>query len=180
MPTCVTTRGKPHSPKGSLVYKRKIVFLATGEPFLRRPRTADLSAARLDRKESTGNQPAASLGLALAPWPARRVPNVGKKSSHPSVSAGPTSRRVTGSAKQSSSKKKMPSIPYIFSTKNCLLYEIRNSCTANSTLPHAHVEREAQATRSSAKRGQLRPLFGPLRPTGGTVPERCCISVVVQ
>ena len=29
-------------------------------------------------------------------------------------------------------------------------------------------------------RGQLTTLLGPLRPTGGTVSERCCISVVVQ
>ena len=48
-------------------------------------------------------------------------------------------------------------------------------CRANSALPHAHVEREAQAARSSAKRGQHTTLLGPLRQTGGTVSERCYI-----
>ena len=44
--------------------------------------------------------------------------------------------------------------------KNALGYEIRNLCPANSALHHAHVEREAQATRPSAKRGQLTTLLG--------------------
>ena len=60
----------------------------------------------------------------------------------------------------------------------CMKYEVL--CPANSALPHAHVEREAQATRPSAKRGQLTTLLGPLRPTGGTVSERCRITVGVQ
>ena len=71
-------------------------------------------------------------------------------------------------------------VPHIFRTINSLLYEIRSLCPATSALPHANVEREAQATRSSAKRDQLRTLLGPLRPTGGIVSKRCCISVVVQ
>ena len=53
---------------------------------------------------------------------------------------------------------------------------LRNFSFASRT----HVEQEAQATRPSAKRGQLTTLLGPLRPTGGTVSERCCISVVLQ
>ena len=71
-------------------------------------------------------------------------------------------------------------VPHIFRTINSLLYEIRSLCPATSALPHVNVEREAQATRSSAKRDQLRTLLGPLRPTGGIVSKRCCISVVVQ
>ena len=53
---------------------------------------------------------------------------------------------------------------------------LRNFSFASRT----HVEQEAQATRPSAKRGQLTTLLGPLRPTGGTVSERCCISVLQQ
>ena len=50
-------------------------------------------------------------------------------------------------------------------------------CPANSALPHAHVEREAQAARPSSKRGQLTTLLSRLHPAGGTVSELCCISV---
>ena len=64
--------------------------------------------------------------------------------------------------------------------KNCLVYETQGLHPANSALPQAHVEREAQATCPPAKKGQPTTLLGRLHPGGGTLSELGCISVVMQ
>ena len=134
--------------------------------------------------EATEQPPPASLALALAPWPACRAFKVEKIGSVSRVTPpGPPCQAgyvKPGLRYSHCRKKQSQSIPYIFPIKNicCMKYDVL--CSANSASPHAHVERESQATQPSAKNGKLMTLLGPPRPTGGTVSERCYISVVVQ
>ena len=101
------------------------------------------SSAPLDSTdgESTGDPPAASLALALAPWPARRAPKVEKIESASRV-APQAPRGRAGDVKPALGdrhprKKKVQSIPYIYPTNSDLRY------VSSRNTPHVDVTRES-------------------------------------
>ena len=117
-----------------------------------------------DDGEPTGDPSVASL--ALAPWPARRALKVEKIESV-SRDTPPAPRCRAGDVKPALGnsyprKKIIQSIPYFFAMKRDLLREIRFFlCPASPALTHAHVKREARATRPPAETGELTTLLGP-------------------
>ena len=92
--------------------------------------------------ESTGDPPVASLALVPAPWPARRALKVEKNrisfAGHPSGSALPNRRLETRCGKQSSSKKNVQSIPYIYAMNSDLLYDSSRNIPQVDFTPGSH------------------------------------------
>ena len=108
MPACVTLQETPHSPMGNLVYQTKVVYFSTGGPFLRRPRKADLGAARLGRRDIDRGLASRECRPGHRPV-ARAERSQSRKcqlsfACRPSGSAGPSTRHGTRSVTESSSK----------------------------------------------------------------------------
>ena len=150
------------------------MFFSTGGPFSRRPRKADLGAARLGRRGIDRGP----VGRESRPRPrpvARAARSQSRKNrvsfaGRPSVSAVPSRRRETRSAIEISLKKKVQSIPYIFPTKRDLLHEIRNVLSRKFSF----------APRSRKTRGAG---YTSVRDAGSahdSARARWCISIVVQ
>ena len=118
-------RGEHSTPRrGTLFSKVKLCFFQPAGRFhdgLARPISAPLGLAD---GESTADPPVASL--ALAPWPARRAFKVQKIKSVWRV-APPAPRGRAGDVKpalrQSSSKRKVQSISYVYPMNSNLLYD---------------------------------------------------------
>ena len=150
------------------------MFFSTGGPFWRRPRKSDLAAARLGRRGidrgPVGREPRPRPGTVARAACSQNRKNGVSFAGRPSVSAVPSRRRETRSAIETSSKKNVQSIPYIFPMKRDLLHEIRNSISRKFSF----------ASRSRKTRGAG---YTSVREAGSahdSARARCCISIVIQ
>ena len=118
------------------------MFSSTGGPFSRRPRKADLGAARLGRRgidrgpasRESRPRPRHVAHAARSQSRKNRVSFAGR----PSGSAGPRGRRETRSATESSPKKNVQSIPYIYPMNSDLLYGTSLN-TPHTCENHTHI-----------------------------------------
>ena len=141
------------------------MFFSTGGSFSRRPRAAGLGAVRLARRV-IDRGPARRESRPRPPPVARAVRSQSRKNQvsfavDPSGAAVPSRLREKPALRDSHSRKKRSVDPIHFPNDMICRMGVEFSCPANSALPRAHVERVAQATRPSAKRGQLTTLLGP-------------------
>ena len=118
------------------------MFFSTGGPFSRQPRAADLRAARLGRRgidwgpagRESRPRPRTVVRAARSQSRKNRVSFAGR----PSGSAGPSRRRESRSARKTSLKKKVQSMPYIYPMNSDLLCD-----SSRNTPPHVDLTRES-------------------------------------